>query len=171
MTTQELSLFGALGAVLLFVVVFLIRMWALLRHLNTSFAKLGFVVREDAKKYFDDAASKIVDTNEGFQREYQKIVEDGTKTALTETGAIMERSLAQAHDEAGKIVLRARTDAQQIIQAARDDAANQSEKMLQRSGDAISWVLSQYIGKAYSTSEHEALIEEQIKRYVDEHRQ
>lgn len=155
---------------MLLVVILSIRAWQLLKHLNSSFAKLGFVVREDAKKYFDDAADKLVDTNEQFEQRWQKVVEEGTRAALADKSAVTERTVTSAHAQANDIILKARTDAQQIIQAAHDESAEHAEKTLARTSDAISWVLSQYLEHAYSTAEHEALIETQIKNYIDEHR-
>lgn len=170
MTLQAAVIAGALAAAILLLLVFLLRIWILVRHLNSSFAKLGFLVREDAKKYFDDAADKIVDTNEQFQQTYKKIVEDGTRAVLAESSTITERVLIDAHGQANKIVLTARTDAQQILQAAQKDAGLHAQRTLQQTGDAIGWVMSQYLGEVYTVAEHEELIEKLVKMYVDEHR-
>ncbi|MFZ2544371.1 MAG: hypothetical protein WAW80_00100 [Candidatus Saccharimonadales bacterium] len=157
-----------IGIILL--LIFLVRVWILVRRLSASFGKLGFLVREDAKKYFDDASNKIVDTNGQFQQAYQKIVEDGTRVALAEKGMITEKILVDAHNRANEIILSARTDAQQIIQASQKDADEHSEKMLQQTGSAIAWVLSQYLHETYTTEQHEKLIEKQVRMYIDEQR-
>ena len=156
---------------IMILLVFLVRVWLLVRRLNVSFGKLGFLVREDAKKYFDDAAEKLVDTNEQFQERYKKIVEEGTKTALAEKSMVTEKILVDAHSKANTIILTARTDAQQIIQAAHKEADEHAEKTLQRTGGAIAWVLSQYLHETYTVEQHEQLIEKQVRMYVDEHRQ
>lgn len=171
MTLYELGAIALLAAIVLLLLFFAIRMWILLRHLSNSFGKLGFVVREDAKKYFDDAADKIVDTNEQFRQSYQKIVEDGTRAVLAESSKVTEKVMIDAHSQANQIILAARSDSQQILQAAQKEAEEFAEKTLHQTGDAIEWVMSQYLNEVYTVAQHEELIEKQIKMYINEHRQ
>ena len=110
----ELSLVLIVAIVLALV----IRLYVLVHRLNSSFAKLGFIIREDAKKYFDEAAGKILDTNQQFQDFYSQIVHDGTKKALSEVGDTLESTLAKAQQQAGDIILQSREDARRIVQAA-----------------------------------------------------
>jgi hypothetical protein len=160
-------LVGAIGLLLLFLVV---RLYILTKHVSSSFAKLGFIVREDAKKYFDDASEKIVTTNKQFQEMYQGVVEEGTKRALTDTTQVIERAVVDAQQQAGKIVLNAQVDAQQIINEAKVQAAAQMNQTLERTADTVAWVLEQYMKESYSVKQHEVLIEKLVKMYVDEHR-
>lgn len=170
MSLQEAVIIGALAAAVLLLFIFVVRIWILMRRLNSSFAKLGFLVREDAKKYFDDAADKIVDTNEQFQEQYRKIVEEGTRRVVSDSSLITEKVMQQAHTQANNIILSARTDAQQIVQSAHKDANDHAEKTLRQTGDAIGWVMSQYLGEVYTVADHESLIEKQVKMYINEHR-
>ena len=170
MTLYEAVLFALFSAILLLLFAFVVRIWIVLKRLNSSFAKLGFLVREDAKKYFDDAADKIVDTNEQFQEAYKKIVEEGTRSVLADSSSITEKVMADAHAQANNVILTARTDSQRIVQAAQKEAEEYSMKTLNQTGDAIGWVMSQYLGEVYSVADHEALIEKQVKMYVNEHR-
>lgn len=160
-------LVGASIGLLLF---FVARLYFLTKRLNTSFAKLGFIVREDAKKYFDDASEKIVATNEQFHDMYEAIVQEGTKKALIESGVVMEKAIIDAQREAGKIVLSAQSDAQAIISSAKTEADNHMDQALNRTADTISWVMTQYIKEQYTVAEHQALIEKLVRTYVDEHR-
>lgn len=171
MTLQEVIVLGTLAVIVMALLVCVVRVLVLIKRLNASFAKLGYLVREDAKKYFDDAADKIVDTNEQFQKMYQKIVEDGTRTVLAESSTITEKVAANAHAQANQIILSARNDAFQILQAARGEAEAYSEKTMQQTGDAIGWVMSQYLESEFSVADHESLIEKQVKMYINEHRQ
>ncbi len=168
---MEMSLpigLGILAAVL--ILAFVIRLYIAVRQLNASFAKLGYVIREDAKKYFDDAASQIVDTNEQFQSSYTKIVRDGTMSALTDASTVMEKTLVEAHNDAGAIILKAREDAQRIINAARNDAATYADKAVGKSADTIQWVMEQYIHKTYNTEQHNELINKLLEEYINERR-
>ena len=171
MTLQEVFVFSAFAVIILALLVCVVRILVLIRRLNASFAKLGYLVREDAKKYFDDAADKIIDTNEQFQKMYLKIVEDGTRTVLSESSTITENVAANAHAQANQIILNARKDAFQILQAARGEADAYSQKTMQQTGDAIEWVMSQYLETEFTVADHERLIEKQVKMYINEHRQ
>lgn len=158
----------AVTAILLLALI--IRLYIIIHRLNTSFAKLGYVIREDAKKYFDDAAGKIIDTNEQFQASYTKIVRDGTMAALTDAGQAMETTLVSAHQDAGKVILEAREDAQRIMGAARNEATTYTNQALSQSADTIRWVMEQYIGQTYSIEEHHHLIKKLLDEYINERR-
>lgn len=153
--------------VVLFIVV---RLYFLVVKLNTSFAKLGYVVREDAKKYFDEASSKIVDTNQQFQSFYAKIVQDGTQKALSETGGMFEEAMTKAQKEAGDIILRSREDARRIIEAANTESQRKSNEAFNRSAETIRWVMEQYIKKSYSIDDHQDAIMKLLNEYINEHR-
>lgn len=160
-------LVGASIGLLLF---FVARLYILTKRLNTSFAKLGYIVREDAKKYFDDASEKIVATNEQFHDMYEAIVQEGTKKALIESGVVMEQAILDAQKQANRVILTAQTDAQAIITGAKTEADNHMEQALRRTADTMSWVMTQYMKEQYTIDEHQALIEKLVRTYVDEHR-
>lgn len=162
-----LFLFGVIAIALLGMVA---RLYFMINDLNASFAKLGYVIREDAKKYFDEAADKIIDTNEQFQSSYTKIVRDGTMSALGDAGTIMEKTLENAHREAGLVVLKAREDAQRIIVAARHETENYNEQALNRSADMVQWVISQYTKETFTIDQHKHIINKLLDEYINEHR-
>lgn len=170
MTFQEVVIVFALAAAILLLFILVARVLIMVGRLNASFAKLGFLVREDAKKYFDDAADKIIDTNEQFEQMYKKIIEEGTHAALSSSSAITEKVVMDAHGRANEVVLSARIDAQRILQAAQKEANLHAEQTLQRTGDVVEWVMSQYLGEVYSAKEHEALIEKLVRTYINEHK-
>lgn len=151
-------------------VILIVRLFFMVRRLNASFAKLGYVIREDAKKYFDDAASKIIDTNEQFHSSYTQIVHEGTESALSDTSLVMERTLAAAHEDAGKVIQAARDDAQRITLAARQNADAHVKQELDRSADTIEWVMEQYVGDTLDRAHHEEIINKLLEEYVNEHR-
>ena len=152
------------------VVLLIIKLFFMVRRLNASFAKLGYVIREDAKKYFDDAAGKIVDTNEQFQSSYTQIVHDGTISALADSSLVMEKTLAAAHEDAGKVIQSAREDAQRITLAARQNAEAHVHQELARSADTIEWVMEQYVDHTFDRTYHEEIINKLLEEYINEHR-
>jgi polyhydroxyalkanoate synthesis regulator phasin len=170
MISQSQVILCLVGAGVLALLFLVARLYFITKHLNNSFAKLGFLMREDAKKYFDDAAGKIVDTNEQFQKMYQGIVEEGTKKVLMDSGVVMEKSIMDAQAKAGTIIIGAQSDAQNIIKAAEGEAQNKLNQSLQQAVDTLGWTMEQYLKEHYSLSEHEAQIQQLVDKYVDEHR-
>jgi F0F1-type ATP synthase membrane subunit b/b' len=170
MILQEVVLLCAVGGVVIVLIVFVVRLYFMVRQINQSFAKLGFIVREDAKKYFDDASEKLIDTNKKLQDLYQEVVEVGTKRVLDESGTIMEKSISEAQNKAGQVIVGAQTDAQNILNAAKVQANKEYERALERSVDTINWTMQQYLRERFDAAEHEHLIKQIVTSYSNEHR-
>ena len=143
----------------------IIRLSIHMSKLQTSMAKLGYVIREDAKKYFDDAAHSIVQANDQFQGKNIEIIRKGTKSALSDAGHIMEESLAKAQADAGKVALEAREEARRIIESARQESIVYKQQALEQSVATIQMTLEQYVAEALTVEQHEEL----IKRLVEQH--
>jgi F0F1-type ATP synthase membrane subunit b/b' len=160
------SCIAGVGILLILVVRLLISV----SKINSSIAKLGYVIREDAKKYFDEAAHSIVETNEQFQEQYVGIVRDGTKSALSDASTVMEGTLAKAQQDAGTVILQAREEARRIVEAARAEAGTYKQQALDQSTATIQWVMEQYAGQAITVEQHEALIKTLVDQYTYENR-
>lgn len=160
----------ALGIAVVVSLILIVRLYFMVHDIAGSFPKLGHVIREDAKKYFDDAAGKIIGTNEQFQSSYTKIVHDGTLSALTNAETVLNDTLSAAQREAGEIILKAREDAQNIISAAKTDATKQSDEAIGHSAETIRWVMEQYVGREFSTEQHEQIISRLLEEYTHEQR-
>lgn len=163
-------IFGCILGVLVLLIL-VVRLTLIVGKIDSSLAKLGFVIREDAKKYFDDAAHSIVETNEKFQDTYVSIVKDGTKSALSDAGAVMEGSIAKAQQDAGEVILGAREEARRIVEAAKTEAGSYKQQALNESTATIQWVIEQYAGQTMSVEEHETIIKNLIDQYINENRQ
>ncbi len=158
---------AAVAVILLFLIV---RLSIMVGKISESMAKLGFVIREDAKKYFDDASQKLIDTNQGFQEQYTQIVATGTKSALSEAGNVMEGALSKAQQDAGSVILQAREEARRIIQAAQNDATQYSDKALNQATATIHWVMEEYTKRAISLDEHRDIVITLLEQYINENR-
>lgn len=150
--------------------ILVVRLLITVGKINGSLAKLGYVIREDAKKYFDDAAHSLVETNEQFQNKYVSIVQEGTKSALSDAGTVMEGTLAKAQQDAGSVILQAREEARRIVEAARAESSTYKQQALDQSVATIQWVLEQYAGQALTVEQHEALIKTLVDQYTFENR-
>lgn len=158
----------AIIVVLLLLVIATISLFVMVRKLIGSFAKLGFLMREDAKKYFDDAAGKIVDTNQSFQEMYKKIVEEGTTQALQDSSTIMQTVISKAHEEASQAILKAQTDAGNIITTAQKDAEEQKQRILNEAVEAIRWTVNEFAKESFTQDQHEKMIEKLLQEYIHE---
>lgn len=158
------------GLIALAILISIIRLFYMVHHIDASIAKLGFVIREDAKKYFDEASDKIVDTNQKFQQSYTKIVHDGTMSALADASTVMEKTLSHAQQEAGSVIIKAREDAQNIIAEAHTETTNYTNLALGRSAETIQWVIEQYTKETMSVDQHQDLIKKLLDEYINEHR-
>lgn len=138
------------------------------RRLQLSFGKLGYMVREDAKKYFDDASGKLIDTNQEFKEQYKQIITEGTKAALVDSGKTMELAIAEAQKEASRVLLEAQTNAQRIIAASREQSKKYFYRALNDSVQAIDWTMEQYIGDNFRQSDHEEIIKKLLEAYIRE---
>lgn len=166
----DLIIMGIIGFIVIVLIILIIRLYFMVNGLSVSISKLGYVIREDAKKYFDEAADKLIETNEQFSELYTKIVKDGTESALTEVGSSMERNLEKSHREAGLIILEAREDAQQIIKAAQTDTEVHTARMIEQSSATIQWVLEQYVKETFSVDQHTEIINKLLDEYINENR-
>lgn len=131
-----------------------------------SLAKLGFVIREDAKKYFDEAAQSILETNNKFEERYVAVVEKGTSLAISNAGDSMERAISTAQREANTVILAAREESQRIIEQAKLESARHREIALDQSASTIQWVLGQYMDNVITTSQHEEIIKSMVDQYL-----
>lgn len=154
--------------VLLLLVIATISLFVMVRKLIASFAKLGFLMREDAKKYFDSAASKIIDTNQSFQHMFQQVVEDGTKDALTDASQIMQTIISKGHQEAGQAVLKAQTEAVNIVSSAHKEAEEYKKQIMNQAIEAIRWTLEEYTKESFTQDQHEAAIRKLLEGYLHE---
>lgn len=161
---------GVCGIVLIGLGTVLFILHRSVAHLNASFAKLGYITREDAKKYFGDAADKVVDMNASFTQQYQDMIEKAVKQALKETGQVMEGSIQKAQQDAAAVILKAQQDAQAILQSKQKEAERYFDRMIGNSVEAIQWTLEQYAREHFDVSEHEAIINKLLEVYLNERR-
>lgn len=164
-------LIGIGGCAVLFVLVIVVRLYFSVRDLQSSIAKLGYVIREDAKLYFDEAAAKITETNESFRQSSVEVIAEANKKALVQSSAIVEQTLARAHQESGSIILEARENARRIIDASQTEANKNYIRAIEQSSSTIEWVLSKYAGRTISTQQHEEIIRKLFNDYINENRQ
>lgn len=155
---------GGFLAAIAILLLLVIRLSINLGRLEGSIAKLGFVIREDAKKYFDEAAHAVVGVNEDFQSQNSRVIREGTKAALEDAGSIMERSISEAQHSAVAVVLEAREEAMRIVEQAKRETDTYKQRALDQSTATIQWTLEQYMAQKFTVEQHEMLIKKLLDR-------
>ena len=157
------------GSILLAAIGYVL--WSLhasVKRLNDSFGKLGYIAREDAKKYFNDASVKAVDLYSQFYEQNQALLKKVMTEALEKSGFIMEDSIAKAQSEASQKIAEAHEVATQIKRAAEKDAEKQVKESISRATRAIEWALEQYVKEEFDIQRHEEVINKLLEVYIDE---
>lgn len=163
-----LILAGIVSIALVIIIIIIIIILRMMHRLNSSFAKLGYVTREDAKKYFGDAADKVTDMNSTFYQQNQEMIDSGVRKVLEESGQVMAGSIAQAQQQAGNVILKAQEDARQIIASTKTEAQQYYTKALGESVDAMEWALEQYMKDNLNIKQHEDIITRLLETYINE---
>ena len=150
--------------------VALVRLYRHVHSLQSSFAKMGFVVRQDLQECFDQAAQKIIESQSQSTLQNQKIIEQTMQAVLDKSSNVVQKRLASAEKEASSIILRAHQDRQRII----DDAKLESNQYLNRltgySAEALEWAMEQLLKEKIDLNGHEELVKSLVSVYLDEHK-
>lgn len=163
---RDILFWSVTGLLLILMVGLTVR----IAKLNSSFAKLGFFVREDAKKYFNETAEDIQAVNAQLQQTNQEAVQKGVSAALLEAEQLLAPVVRQAHDEASEILLESRDEAKNIIEASKIDASANAKRVVDQSSDAIRWVMQQYAGETLNDEKHEEIVRKLLSEYLNESR-
>lgn len=151
-------------------VVLLVGLTIRMAILNSSFTKLGFFVREDAKKYFSETADDIQKVNAQLQQTNQEAIQKGVAAALMQAEQLLEPVVKQAHEEASEILLESRVQAKNIIEAGKADANANAKRVVDKSSEAIRWVMQQYAGEILTDDKHEEIVKKLLSEYINESR-
>lgn len=161
----------ALQTVGFIVAVFcLVRLYRQVAELKASFAKLGFVVRQDLQQYFDSAGQKIIEVQAQATQNSQQLLQQTMEKVLADAGETMKQSIAQAEQEAQQVILRAHQDRQRILDDARLESDRHLTRLTDYSTEALEWAMEQLVKEKLDLSGHEELIESLVSVYLDEHK-
>jgi hypothetical protein len=169
--TESPFLVAALGVaaiVLIGLGIALFRMQRSLGKLHAAFAKLGYANREDAKKYFEEAADKVADMNRSFYAQHQKVIEEGVRKVLSESSLVVEETILKAQKDAGDIIIRAQQEGEQILASTRKDAQHYYDRAVEDAVDTLEWTLEQYLMGHMDIKQHEEVIIKLLQTYINE---
>lgn len=139
-------------------------------ELKSSFAKLGFVVRQDLQQHFETAAQKTIEVQQQSSQHNQQLIEQTMQKVLNESSRSMQEILARAEGQASEIVLKAHQDRQRILDDAREESKQYVTRLTDYSTEALEWALEQLVKEKMDLGGHEQLIESLVSVYINEHK-
>ena len=155
-------------ALLVVLLILLFRVYLAYRNMENSFSKIGYIAREDTKKYFDETSRKALEMYQQSTSVNQNIVLSSIQKVVAESNKITEEYIAKAERYRSAILLEANKEAETIKKEAKLEAIKNYEHIVDQSALAIDWALSQYMKENFSISDHEEIIKKLIKIYSDE---
>ncbi len=150
---------------------FLIRLYRQVAALKSSFAKLGYVVRQDLQEYFDQSANKVLDIQQQSVEQQQQAIEQTMQKVLDESSQVIQKTLARAEKQASTIILKAHNDRQQILDDARKESQQYLRRLTDYSSEALEWSMEQLMKEKIDLNGHEELVRSLVSVYLDEHKQ
>jgi len=168
--TTSYLLIALVATVILLIVIafFLVRLYGAYKRMDESFAKIGYLAREDTKKYFDQASSDATGIyNEALQKS-KTVIEESLNDIISRSQAITEKTIADAQKQASGIILQANEEAEKIKSSAKEGSSKYFDQAVGSAVEAIEWSMTQYIKEKFTLSEHEEIIKKLVDVYVDE---
>ncbi|HUD21058.1 MAG TPA: hypothetical protein VMQ44_03275 [Candidatus Saccharimonadales bacterium] len=157
MTSQNvIAIFGLILAVA--VIILILRLILLYKRLDNSFSKIGYVIREDAKKFFTDAEEKHLE----LQKNYLSSNKETVKAAVEEILEEQKKQTSQAYLEAQKLTEKmlgeAREKADRIVSLAETESQNISQRTMEKSAYVIESVLAEFVKESFTAKDHDKVI-------------
>jgi F0F1-type ATP synthase membrane subunit b/b' len=151
-------------------VIFVLKLNSSLQKINESFNKLGFIAREDTKKYFDESSQKATAIYQESADVNKVIIEQTMEKVLKDSSSLVKETITEAEKDAAEILNQARFESINIKRTAQEEAAKKFENLIDDSVQAVDWAMEQFIKEKYSYKEHEEAINKLIDIYVNEHK-
>jgi len=157
-----------LAVLLLLLIVSVYYLYKSYKAMQESFSKIGYIAREDTKRYFQEAAEQAERVYAGSLDINKTVIIESMKKVLSESSEAMKGTISSSQQEAAQIILSAHRDAESIKNEAKAQSEKYFRQMLGEATKVIDWAMSQYIGEKYTIADHEELIRKQIESYLNE---
>jgi F0F1-type ATP synthase membrane subunit b/b' len=138
--------------------------------MNDSFAKIGYIAREDTKKYFDESSARAVEIFAQSSEENKRIVSETMSLVLQDSLRMVKETVASAEKEASGIIAKANEESENIKKEAKVDSERYFNSLISEATQAVDWAMEQYIKQEFTYKNHEDLINSLIEVYINEHR-
>jgi len=154
----------------LLLMVFVIGLYRNLKKMTSSFAKLGYIAREDTKKYFDESSDKAYEMNKQISEDNKKAIVETMEQVLKNSSVLVKETIAEAEKDASKIIENAQFESANIKKEAKEESGKIFLRLIDDSTQAVDWAMEQYLKENYSMKDHEEIIEKLINIYVNEYK-
>lgn len=140
---------------LLIVLFFSFKILRAYRSIDNSFSKLGYIIREDSKKYFDEVGAKILLDKKGAEAENKRIITEALIQAMTSQNSQSSKIIEQTNNDIQQTISQARQTAQDIIKQAEDQAVEINEKVMKKMVLIVEKALTEYVDQNFSEADRE----------------
>ena len=114
----------------LIILLLILRLIFLYHKLENSFSKLGYIIREDSKKFFLNSEEKNQNMQEANFSDNKNIVKQAVEEILDEQKKQVTITYIETQKQAEKILTEARGKADQIISQAKKDSQDIFERVM-----------------------------------------
>jgi vacuolar-type H+-ATPase subunit H len=159
-----------IGLMWVFLFVFVVFLHKNLKKISESFGKIGYLAREDTKRYFKESSDKAIEVFAGAAEKNKEIIGQTMQKVLIDSASVVKESISSAEREASLIITEARKEAVNIKKEAEEESNKYFDKIISDAVQAVDWSVEQFIKDNYSVKEHEDIVRRLINIYVDEHR-
>lgn len=166
---------------ILFALVFISLMWVFLfsfvvflhkslKKISESFGKIGYLAREDTKRYFKESSEKATEIFASSAEKNKEIISETMQKVLNDSAGVVKDVISSAEKDAAKIINEARREAENIKREAEEESNKYFDRIISDAVQAVDWSVEQFVKNNYTVKEHEEIIMRLISIYVDEHR-
>ncbi len=158
---------GIMWIFLFFIIIFLHKN---LKKISESFGKIGYLAREDTKRYFKESSEKATEIFANAAEKNKEVIGLTMQKVLNDSTGVVKEVISGAEKEASKIITEARKEAASIKREAEEESSKYFDKIISDAVQAVDWSVEQFVKNNYTVKEHEDIIRRLISIYVDEHR-
>lgn len=161
---MNLLLYSIAAAVFL-IAIMVIRLFSFNKKLTDSFTKIGFVIRQDYKSYFQSTEEKSAEIKSRLAAENQEIIKMAVAEALKNQTEVISKSLITANQEADIIIKKSKDTAASIIKEAQKQREKIISQAVSQSVYVLENTLSQFVNQKISFNDQEKIT---IKKITEE---
>jgi hypothetical protein len=165
--TPEVIIIIILTIITLTMSGFLLRLTSLYKKLSDSFHKLGFLIREDAKSYFEKESEEEKEISRDIVESNMHVVKRAIAEVIAEERDKLNLDLENANQHSQKIILEAKAEAKDI----KDQAASEGREIVSRSRENAVNILEKTMKdfqiNTLDIKDHEQMIEKLLDKYFE----
>ena len=130
-----------IGGVLLLCLILIIRLFVLFSKNNQGITKIGYVMREDSRKYFEAIEIVAKSIQERYAKGNRDLIQEAIQEVMNKQGEVVADNIARASAKGDAIIQRANQEAKMII----SEAQTEKEKVLDRIMSQSTYIMEKSI--------------------------